>query len=105
MLVERTRKAVARTLWAYAYAIVPPQAEAQLGGLRTFLEREHAKAQRMARTWTGRLVRGRRGVTHILVVTDSPDQGRAVNRLLEGQLRRANAAFSLTLPMALRAAT
>lgn len=105
MLLEMTRTTVARTLWAYAYAIVPPQAEGQLGGLGTFLEREHAKAQRLARTWTGRLVHGRRGITHVLVVTDSPDQGRKVNRLLEGRLRRANAAFSLTLPMAFRAVT
>ena len=100
MLVEMTRRTVARTLWAYAYAIVPPQADEQLGGIRTFLECEHAKAQRVARTWTGRLVFERQ-VTHILVVTDSPDQDCEANRHLEGLLRQANAAFSLSAPLAI----
>lgn len=90
--------------WAYAYAIVPPQAPAQLSGLRALLAQAHVAARRGARTWTGRLVCERR-VTRILVVSDSPDQRLEVNRLLEGRLRRANAAFSLTPPVALGAVT
>jgi hypothetical protein len=96
--VKATGRRARRTLWAYDYAIVPPQAGELLDGIRTILEEEHAAAQRAARTWTGRLVCERQ-VTHILVVTDSPDQDREVNRHLEGQLRRAHAAFSLTLPL------
>src|SRR5690606_15111719 len=98
------RRGIRGTRWAYAYEIVPPQAEGQLRGLRAILARAHAAARRTAHTWTGRLV-CEREATHILVVCDSPDQGREVNRLLERRVRRANATFSLTPPVALRAAT
>jgi hypothetical protein len=100
--VETTRRSPPGTHWAYAYAIVPPQAEEQLGELRTILEREHAAALRTARTWSGRLVCEQRA-THILVVSDTPDQGREVNRRLEARLRKAKAIFSLTVPMPLAA--
>jgi len=78
---------------------VPPQAGELLDDIRTILEKEHAAAGRAARTWTGRVVRAQQ-VTHILVVSDSPDQDRGVNRRLEGLLNQANASFSLTAPMA-----
>jgi hypothetical protein len=34
-------------------------------------------------------------------VSDSPDQGREVNRRIESRLKLLQAAFSLTMPMAL----
>ena len=87
--------------WVYAYALVPPQAELELSGIRNFLEREHTEAQRAARTWIGNLVY-EQWATHILVVSDSPDQGRPVNRRLERRLRQLEVVFSLTLPISLR---
>jgi hypothetical protein len=98
--VENARSSLPRTPWAYAHAIVPPQAEDQLNAIRTLLEKEHSEAQRAARMWTGRLVCEQQ-VTHILVVSDSPDQSRQVNRRLEGRLKQGKAGFSLTVPMAL----
>jgi len=74
--------------------------EDRLDAIRTLLEHEHSEAMGEARTWTGKLVCEKR-VTHILVVSDSPDQRREVNRLLEGRLTQLKAGFSLTLPMAL----
>lgn len=98
--MENARRSLPKTLWAYAYEIAPPQAEDQLSAIRTLLEREHADAQRAARTWTARLVCEPQ-VTRILVVSDSPEQNREVNRRLEGQLRQLKAQFALTVPMAL----
>jgi hypothetical protein len=98
--MEKARKSLPKTLWAYAYEIVPPQAEDQLNAIRTLLEKEHADARQGARTWTGKLVSQQR-VTHLLVVSDSPDQSREVNRRLEGPLTQLRAGFSLTVPMAL----
>lgn len=86
-------------LWAYAYEIVPPQRGVQLSAIRTLLVKEHADAHRAARTWTGKVVCEPK-VTHILVVSDSPNQRCEVNRRLERMLRGLNAVFSLTVPMA-----
>ncbi len=97
--VEKARRGVPKSLWAYAYEIVPPPAEDQLSAIRTLLEKEHSEARRAARTWTGKLVYGPQ-VTHILVVSDSPDQRRDVNRRIEGRLKQLKAAFALTVPMA-----
>lgn len=84
-----------KTLWAYAYEIVPPQGEAQLNAIRILLSNEHADAIRSARTWTGTVVCDPL-VTQILVVGDSPDQTRDVNHRIESQLRLGRAAFSVT---------
>ncbi len=97
--MEKARRRPLKPLWAYAYEIVPPPAEDQLTAIRTLLEKEHSEARRAARTWTGKLVHGPQ-VTRILVVSDSADQDRDVNRRLEGQLKQLKAAFSLTVPMA-----
>ena len=96
----KARRSRTKPSWAYAYAIVPPQHELELSGIRTFLEQAHTEARRAARTWTGNLVYEQEA-THILVVSDSPDQGRPVNRRLERRLRQLNVVFSLTLPMSL----
>lgn len=97
--MDEERSGAAKALWAYAYEIVPPPADDQLAAIRTLLEHEHSEARRAARTWTGRLVHDPQ-VTHILVVSDSPDQRRDINRRLEGRLKQMQAAFSLTVPMA-----
>lgn len=98
--MEKARRSLPKTLWAYAYEIVPPQAQDRLGAIRTVLAKEHSEARRAARTWTGRLVCEPQ-VTHILVVSDSPEQSREVNRRLEGRLKQLKAEFSLTVPLAL----
>ena len=88
-----------KTRWAYAYRIVPPQAEDQLRAIQTLLDREHSEARRGARTWEGRFVHEEQ-ITHILVVSDSPDQDREVNRRLGLALNELRAEFLLTAPMA-----
>ena len=89
----------AKPVWAYAYQILPPQAEDRLHTIKTLLDKENADAQRAARTWAGRVVVEQQ-VTHILVVSDSPEQDHAVNRRLEAKLQELNAGFSMTVPIA-----
>jgi hypothetical protein len=84
----------------YAYEFGRPPAGDQLGAIHAFLEKEHSAARSATRTWTGKLVCEQQ-LTHILVVTDSPDQNREVNHRLESRLKLLKAAFSLTVPMAL----
>lgn len=98
-IVEEGRKSPEKTLWAYAYQIVPPQVEGQMEAIRALLEEEHLKSRSAARTWAGRLVSEER-VTHILVVTDSPDQSREINRQIEHGLKQLKAAFTLGPPVA-----
>ena len=85
--------------WAYAYQIVPPQPEDRLRAVKVLLEQEGAQAKAQERTWEGRLVVERQ-VTHILVVSDSPDQDLEVNQRLEAELRGMEAGFAMTVPMA-----
>jgi len=90
-----------KSLWAYAYEIVPPQPSRRLGTIRTLLKNETAAAARGGtRTWSGRLVLERRA-THILIVSDDA-RGRdhPINRRLEAELERLHAAFSVTEPLA-----
>jgi hypothetical protein len=88
----------APTVWTYAYQIVPPQAEGRLGTIKSLLDLEHSDARRGKRTWVGRVVLEEQ-ITHILVVSDSPEQNRDVNRRLEAELKQLNVGFSMTLPM------
>ena len=88
-----------KPVWAYAYQILPPQAEDRLRAITTLLDHENANAQRAATTWAGRVVVEQQ-VTHILVVSDSPDQNHDVNRKLEALLHELHAGFSLTVPIA-----
>ena len=67
-------------------------------GIEEFLEVERSNAKRTARTWDGRFVVEEQ-VTHILVVSDSPDQQLEVNRKLEAELTRLKMAFSVTSPV------
>jgi hypothetical protein len=86
-------------VWAYAYQILPPQAEDRLHSIKTILDQENADAQRTAKTWAGRVVVEQQ-VTHILVVSDSPEQNHDVNRRLEAKLQELHAGFSMTVPIA-----
>lgn len=99
-MVKKAHGSPPATLWVYAYEFARPPEQHQLTAIRALLEREHTAARRAERTWSGRLVYEQR-LTHILVVSDSPDQGREVNRRLESRLKLLQAAFSLTVPMAL----
>jgi hypothetical protein len=99
-MVKKAQRRLPATLWVYAYEFARPPAPHQLTAIRAFLERERTAARRAERTWTGRLVCEQR-LTHILVVSDSPDQDREANRRLEGRLSLLQAAFSLTVPLAL----
>lgn len=67
--------------------------------IRTLLDDEKSNAKLAARTWEGRFLVEER-VTHILVVSDSPDQDLEVNRRLEAELRKLEAGFSVTVPLA-----
>jgi len=55
-----------KTIWAYAYQILPPQGAERLRAITTLLDHAHTEAQRDARTWTGRVVVEEQ-VTHILI--------------------------------------
>jgi hypothetical protein len=88
-------------VWAYSYEILPPQALDRLTRTLQVLEDGHSAAGLAGRKWEGRLVTDDL-VTHILVVSDSPDQQREVNRRLEAELRKVGAGFSMTLPLAVR---
>lgn len=93
------RRNPSRTIWTYAYQIVPPQAEDRLGAIKTLLDDEQADARVRARTWVGRVVLEQQ-ITHIMVVSDSREQNREVNRRLEAELKQLNVGFSVTAPMA-----
>lgn len=93
------KKRSSRTpLWTYAYQIDPPQVEDRLRSLRKLLDDEHAQARRGARTWAGRVITEER-MTHILVVSDSPEQSRKANSRLEAELKKLHVGFSITAPM------
>ena len=95
--VNQRRRSPTR-LWAYAYQIVPPQPKACLDTIRELLDHEHAAARNEARIWASRLVLERRA-TLILIVSDSPDQERGVDRTLAAELQRLQATFTCTESM------
>jgi hypothetical protein len=87
------------TLWAYAYRLLPPLDPAKLRQLKELMAREHSAAQQEEGKWEARFVTDER-VAHILVLTDSPDLDRAANKRIEGELKRLEAGYSLTVPLA-----
>ena len=99
--MSATLRPSARSLWAYAYMIVPPQPEAQLGRVRTIVDHEHSAALGGARVWAGRLVLESL-LTYILIVSDSPEKDLGINHQLEAELANLNAEFVVTEPMAIR---
>jgi hypothetical protein len=96
----RMRSWFVKSLWAYAYQIVPPQPSQRLAAIRTLLKDETAAAHGGARTWSGRLVL-ERDATHILIVSDDiRGRDHPINRQLEAELLRLDAAYSVTEPLA-----
>ena len=87
-----------RSVWTYAYEVIPPQAENRMRFVLAILEREHEEAGLEARRWTGRLVHERK-VTHILIVSDSPQQDLEVNQQLETALGDLKVGFSRTISL------
>ena len=92
----RTRASAA--LWAYAYQMEPPQTEAGMELVRALLDQENGEARHGAPRWNARLVVERR-VTHVLIVSDSPELSHEGNRKLEAELKAAGVDFSVTVPM------
>jgi hypothetical protein len=88
-----------KPMWAYAYQIVPPQSESRLAAIKALLEREHTRAKSGAHTWEGRFVHEQQ-ITHLLVVSDTPEQDGEANRRLEAALAELQAGFVLTAPLA-----
>ena len=99
-MATKKRSRTPKTIWAYAYQILPPQSADRLRSIKALLDHAHSDAERGARTWSGRVVHEEQ-VTHILVVADSPEQNHDVNRKLEAALQALKAAFSITTPMAI----
>jgi len=89
-----------KDLWAYAYKIVPPQASARLGTIRALLKEEALAAHGSARTWSGRLVL-EPDATHILIVSDDiRGRDHSINRQIEAELEKLEAAYVVTEPLA-----
>ena len=101
---DATSEGDKKGIWAYAYQIVPPQPAGRLHAIKALLDREAMDAKTRARTWEGRLVADEH-VTHILVVSDSPEQDLEVNHRVEAELRDLEAGFSVTVPMAVEGDT
>jgi hypothetical protein len=88
-----------RKTWAYGYEISPPMTPERLAVIERLLDEEHSSARLETRTWQARFVTEEQ-VTHVLVVSDSPDQKREINRRLEEEFEKLKARFSLTPAMA-----
>ena len=87
-----------RTLWAYGYEMVPPHRENLMTTVRGLLDRENGEAKREGRTWSARLVTEPQ-VTHVLIVSASPEGDREISRKLETELRALGVGFVVTVPM------
>lgn len=98
-MANSKRRRSDKTVWAYAYQILPPQSTARLAAIQTLLDREHVDAQREARTWAGRIVLEPK-VTLILVVSDTPAQDREINHRLAVEVTLLQAALLITKPLA-----
>jgi hypothetical protein len=83
--------------WAYAYQLNPPQPEPRFAKVKMLLRRARLAAQRDGRLWTGQIVMESH-ITHILVVTDAPDEVRAVDRAIDAELKRLKMGFAITGP-------
>ena len=99
-MIKRTRTRLLKTVWVYAYRIVPPQRADRLRTIRALLDDEHRNAERRARVWGGRVLH-EPGNTYILVVSDSPLQNREVNHQIEAKLKALKATFGITVPMSI----
>jgi hypothetical protein len=95
---ESGKPSTEEPLWAYAYRLLPPRATDRMSTILELVDQENADALRNARTWTARLVAESR-VTHVLVLSDTPDLDRGMNRRLEARLQELDVRFTVTLPM------
>jgi hypothetical protein len=86
--------------WVYAYQLDPPQPEPRFKKLHMLIRQAQMAAQRGGRLWTGRIV-VETLVTHLLIVTNHPDQVPAVNRAIEAELKLLDMGFALMGPAAL----
>jgi len=86
-----------RVVWAYTYRLTPPQPVERLRKVKAMLAKEHREAAARDGRWEGRMVVDDR-VANILVLSDSPDLDRDVNRRLEAELRAIDSGFAVTLP-------
>ena len=100
-MARNKRNSFPKTVWAYAYQIVPPQPEDRLNSITSILEHANVEAQRASRAWTARVV-AESHITHILVMSDSAEQNREFDRRIESALLELNAGFSLSDPVAVR---
>ncbi len=91
------RRPRASKSWAYAYQLDPPQPELRFAKLKALLRRARLAARRNGRLWTGQIVMEAQ-ITHILVVTDAPDEIRAVNGAIDAELKRLKMGFVITPP-------
>jgi hypothetical protein len=82
-------------IWTYGYALIPPIARDRMGPMEILLDDGHTKARRASRTWEGRLIDGE-GVSHIMVVCDTPDRNLEINGFLEAELARLEALYLVT---------
>ena len=89
-----------RTVWAYAYRIVPPQRTSRLRVVGTLLDPQRSGTRHGSRTWAGRLIAGAQ-MTRILIVSDSLEGSRAVSLRLEAALHRLDLDFAVTEPVEL----
>jgi hypothetical protein len=86
-------------IWAYSYRLQPPLSPAKLRQLKEILGREHDAAREREGRWEARFVTDDR-IGHILVLTDSPDLDCEANKRIERELKRLEAGYSLTVPLA-----
>ena len=83
--------------WVYAYQLDPPQPEPRFKKINSLVRQAQSAAKRKGRIWTGRIV-VETLITHLLIVTDHPEQVPAVNRAIETELKQLDMGFALTGP-------
>ncbi len=98
-MASKKRRRSDKTVWAYAYQILPPQSADRLRAIQKLLDHEHANAHRESRSWAGRIVLEEK-VTLILIVSDSPEQNREINGALAAEVEQLQAALLITTPLA-----
>ena len=96
---QKERRAL-QTRWVYAYQLDPPQPEPRFKKINALVQKAQTVAKRGGRLWTGRIV-VETLVTHLLIVTDDPQQAPGVNRAIETELKQHAMGFALTGPAAL----
>jgi hypothetical protein len=95
---KRKRIGPARTVWAYAIEIVPPQTRSRLRAVRALLDQEHSAGTNGDRAWAGRLIVGAKA-TRILIVSDSLEHSADVNQKLEAELSLLQATVIVSEPV------